>query len=63
MQYDEIDNDYMAMAELTNEIGSIVENTINQSRDELNPEEVAHIIKMTSDVIAKFKKQTVKLTV
>ncbi|MHA7647130.1 hypothetical protein [Nitrosopumilus sp. S4] len=61
--YDEIDFEYMAMAELTKEIGSLVENSINQCRDELNPQEIEHVIKMTSDVISKLKGRSVKLTV
>ena len=61
--HDEIDSDYLSMVELTKEIGSIVQNSIDECRDELRPDEVDHVIKMTSDVIAKLKKQTVQLTV
>ncbi len=61
--HDEIDSDYLAMVELTKEIGSIVQNSIDEYRDELNDDEIGHVIKMTSDVITKLKKQTVKLTV
>ena len=61
--YDEIDSDYLAMVELTNEISHIVQNSIDNCRDELQPDEINHVIKMTSDVIKKLKKQTVKLTV
>ena len=60
---DEIDSDYLAMVELTKEISAIVQNSINQSRDELNPDEIEHVIKITSDVIAKLKKESLKLTV
>jgi hypothetical protein len=60
---DEIDSDFLAMVELTKEIGFIVQNSINESRDELNPDEIEHVLKMTSDVIIKLKKQSVKLTV
>ncbi len=60
---DEIDSDYLAMVELIKEIGSIVQNSINESRDELNPDEIEHVLKITSDVITKLKKQSVKLTV
>ena len=60
---DEIDSDYLAMVELTKEISAIVQNSINQSRDELNPDEIEHVIKITSDVIAKLKKESMKLTV
>ena len=61
--YDEIDSDYLAMVELTKEISAIVQNSIDQRRDELNSEEIDHVISMTRDVITKLKKQTVKLTV
>lgn len=61
--YNEIDFEYLAMAELTKEIGSIVENSITQCRDELNSQEIEHIVKMTSDVIGSLKRQSVKLTV
>ena len=60
---DEIDSDFLAMVELTKEIGFIVQNSINESRDELNPDEIEHVLKRTSDVITKLKKQSVKLTV
>lgn len=61
--HDEIDSDYLAMVELTKEIGSIVQNSIDECREELSEDEIGHVIKMTSDVITKLKKQTVKLTV
>ncbi len=64
MNFDnEVDSDYLAMVEMTQEIGSIVQNSINESRDELNPDEIEHVLKITSDVITKLKKQSVKLTV
>ena len=61
--HDEIDSDYLAMVELTKEIGHIVQNSIDNCRDELQPEEIDHVINMTSDVITKLKRQTVQLTV
>jgi hypothetical protein len=60
---DEVDSDYLAMVELIKEIGSIVQSSINQRRDELNPDEIEHVMKITSDVITKLKKQSVKLTI
>ena len=60
---DEIDSDFLAMVELTKEIGFIVQNSINESRDELNPDEIEHVLKITSDVIAKLTKQSVELSV
>ncbi len=59
----DLDHDYLAMVELTKEIAYVVQNSINQRRDELNPDEIEHVINMTSDVIIKLKKHTVKLTV
>ena len=61
--HDEIDSDYLAMVELTKEISSIVQNSIDNRQDELSSEDIDHVIKMTSDVIAKLKKQSVTLTV
>ncbi len=60
---DEVDSDCLAMVELTKEISTIAQIAINQSRDELNPDEIEHVIKITSDVIAKLKKHSIKLTV
>ena len=51
------------MVELTKEIGSTVQNSTDECRDELSGDEIGHVVKMTSDVITKLKKQTVKLTV
>ncbi len=64
MNFDnEVDSDYLAMVDLIKEIGSIVQSSINQRRDELNPDEIEHVLKITSDVITKLKKQSVELTV
>jgi len=64
MDFDnEVDSDCLAMVELTKEISAIAQNAINQSRDELNPDEIEHVINITSDVIAKLKKHSIKLTV
>jgi hypothetical protein len=60
---DEVDADYLAMVELIKEIGSIVQNSINESRDELNPDEIEHVMKISSDVMKKLKKESVELTV
>ena len=61
--HNEIDSDFLAMVELTTEISSIVQNLIDQYRDELNPEEIEHIIKITSDVVLKLKRQSLQITV
>ncbi|HEY5735893.1 MAG TPA: hypothetical protein VIS47_04970 [Nitrosopumilus sp.] len=64
MQFDKkLDADYLAMSELTQEIGAIVENSFNQGRDVLLPCDVEHILKITSDVIHKIKSPLPQLTV
>ncbi len=60
---DDVDSDYLAVVELTKEIGAIVQNSINQRRDELNPDEIEHVMKITSDVITKLKKDSVELII
>ena len=64
MQFDEkLCRDYVAVSELTQEIGSIVENSFNQGRDVLLPYDVERILKITSDVIHKIKSPLPELTV
>ena len=46
---EKLDSDYLAMAELTKEIGSLVQRTINQGHKELTPSDIEHILKMTMD--------------
>ncbi len=58
-----LDGDYLAMAELTKEIGSLVQRTINQGHKELTPSDIEHILKMTSDVTLKIKSKSKELTV
>jgi len=60
---EKLDSDYLAMAELTKEIGSIVQRTINQGHKELTPSDIEHILKMTSDVTLKIKSKSKELTV
>ena len=58
-----LDSDYLAMSELTKEIGDIVLNSFNQGRENLIPSDVEHILKITSDVTCKIKSQMNELTV
>lgn len=58
-----LDSDYLAMSELTKEIGSIVQNSVNQGKKDLSPYDIEHILKITSDVTFKIKSQTRELTV
>jgi len=60
---EKLDSDYLAMAELTKEIGSLVQRTINQGHKELTPSDIEHILKMTSDVTLKIKFKSKELTV
>ena len=64
MQFSEkLDSDYLAISELTKEIGSIVQNSFNQRREDLAPSDIEHILKLTSDVTHRIKSQTQELTV
>ena len=51
------------MAELTKEIGSLVQKSINQGRKELTPSDIEHILKMTTDVTLRIKSKSQELTV
>jgi hypothetical protein len=52
---EEIDLEYLAMAELTKEIGSLVQKSVNQGNKELTPSDIEHILKMTTDVTLQIK--------
>ncbi|MFB5626524.1 MAG: hypothetical protein ACE5RQ_07120 [Nitrosopumilus sp.] len=58
-----LDSDYLAMSELTKEIGDIVLKSFNQGRENLVPSDVEYILKITSDVTSKIKSQMNELTV
>jgi len=60
---EKLDSDYLAMAELIKEIGSLVERSVNQGHQDLTPSDIEHILKMTSDVTYKMKLQIKELTV
>ena len=48
MQFDEkLDSDYLAMSELTKEIGSIVQNSFDQRQDDLTPSDIEYILKIS----------------
>ena len=59
---EQLDSDYLAMAELTKEIGSLVQRSIDQGHQELTPSDIEHILKMTTDVSLKLKTQPTELT-
>jgi hypothetical protein len=58
-----LDSDYLAMSELTKEIGDIVLKSFNQGRENLAHSDVEYILKITSDVTSKIKSQMNELTV
>jgi len=60
---EKLDSDYLAMAELTKEIGSLVQKSINKGRKELTPSDIEHILKMTTDVTLRIKSKSQELTV
>ena len=60
---EKLDSDYLAMAELTKEIGSLVQKSINKGRKELTPSDIEHILKMTTDVTFRIKSKSQELTV
>jgi len=58
-----LDSDYLAMSELTKEIGSIVQSTFDKGQRDLTSSDIEHILKITSDVTHKIKSQVRELTV
>ena len=60
---EKIDSGYLAMAELTKEIGSLVQKSVNQGNKELTPSDIEHILKMTTDVTLKIKLKSPELRI
>ena len=60
---EKIDSSYLAMAELTKEIGSLVQKSVNQGNDELTASDIEHILKMTTDVTLKIKSKLPELRI
>ena len=60
---EKIDSGYLAMAELTKEIGSLVQKSGNQGNKELTPSDIEHILKMTTDVTLKIKLKSPELRI
>jgi len=60
---EESDSDYLAMAELSTEIGTLVQRTMEKGHNELTSSDIEHIIKMTSDVTLRIKSKSQELTV
>ncbi|WP_299290575.1 hypothetical protein [Nitrosopumilus sp.] len=55
--------DYLAISELTKEIGTVVSKCFDEGREDLNKDEIEHILKMTTDVTLKIKSPAKELTV
>jgi hypothetical protein len=60
---EKLDSDYLAMSELTTEIGLIVKDSFDKGRTELSSSDIEHIIKITSDVTHKIKSQLQEITI
>jgi len=60
---EKIDSGYLAMAELTKEIGSLVQKSVNQGNKELTASDIEHILKMTTDVTLKIKSKSPELRI
>jgi len=60
---EKIDSGYLAMAELTKEIGSLVQKSVNQGNKELTASDIEHILKMTTDVTLKIKSKSLELRI
>jgi hypothetical protein len=52
---EKLDSDYLAMSELTKEIGLIVNDSVDEGRTDLSSSDIEHILKITSDVTHKMK--------
>ena len=52
---DKLDSDYLAISELTKEIGLIVKDSFDDGRTDLSSSDIEHILKITSDVTHKIK--------
>ena len=60
---EKIDSEYLAMAELTKEIGSLVQKSVNQGNKELTASDIEHILKMTTDVTLQIKSKSLELRI
>ena len=60
---EKLDSDYLAMSELTKEIGLIVKDSFDEGRTDLSSSDIEHILKITSDVTHKIKSQLQEITI
>ena len=59
---EKLDSDYLAMSELTKEIGLIVKDSLDGGQTDLSSSDIEHILKITSDVTCKIKLQLREIT-
>ena len=60
---EKLDSYYLAMSELTNEIGLIVQDSFDEGRTDLTSSDIEYILKITSDVTHKIKSQLREITI
>ena len=60
---EKLDSYYLAMSELTNEIGLIVKDSFDEGRTDLTSSDIEYILKITSDVTHKIKSQLLEITI
>lgn len=60
---EKLDLDYLAMSELTKEIGLIAKNSFDEGRTNLSSSDIEHILKITSDVTHKIKSQLQEIAI
>ena len=60
---EKLDSDYLAMSELTREIGLIVKDSLDEGQTDLSSSDIEHILKITSDVTYKIKSQLQEITI
>jgi len=60
---EKLDSDYLAMSELTKEIGLIVKDSLDEGQTDLSSSDIEYILKITSDVTDKIKSQLPEITI
>ena len=63
LEDEKLDSDYLAMSELTKEIGLIVNDSLNGGQTDLLSSDIEHILKITVDVTHKMKSQLQEITI
>ncbi|EIJ66651.1 hypothetical protein BD31_I1850 [Candidatus Nitrosopumilus salaria BD31] len=58
-----LESEYHTMAELTEEIGTIVQKSINEGREDLSSTDIKYILKITSNVTKKINSKIMELVV